>query len=210
MANGSCVSRDPGRANEAHPLAVAGAVTTGAVVGALASPITVPMAVIAGSHRREESEALAARLDPIYFERAARIRSRDPIIDAAKILESGLVAFMPSVPNGAFYPGLAVESSYPEKHGIPSRDANLRIIEATPLLRDVMILAANDPSHPTGEKATLYFNDVYRAFLKAGADYKTVFNQAMLRGSKEKRPNKAPEPTPMSVTPPAAQESRQP
>jgi hypothetical protein len=184
----------PGRqTSEPHPLAVTAAVAGGAIVGAVATPLVIASG--APLRAKEEAQSKRRLLDPIYLARLEAIQALDPVGDAIRCFEARRIVYLPSVREGAFYPGLEQESWHPERHGLPSKESNWALVQGDPRLEEVMDLTSSAPQHQDIEKPPYYISEVYFSFQRAGAFYKATFNQAMYRRVQGQRPNKSPEPT---------------
>ena len=190
FAISGCASTESTRSHEPNPLAVAAAVTGGAIVGAVAFPIAYPVAVIAGERRKEEAEANRALLDPIYEKRMAEIRSRDPVADAERVFQSDGIVLIPAFPDTDYYAGFTRESP-----SLPDFRSNSEAIRHSKLMKELIVLTSDDERHPKGEKSINYFSPVYVAFRGAAWPYKCSFNRAMVERLKTKTSNQPPEPT---------------
>jgi hypothetical protein len=189
----SCASNPSQRRDEAAALA-----TTSAMVAALPLiPVAALFRIVSGSEEKWKAKAEERRrvFDPLYRQRIEMIQARDPIADAQRALQSGSVAFLPSMPSGALYPGLEKTEFH-----LQDRDANLSAISQSELLRYLVDLMDRDKEHASGD-GVFYTSEVWNAFLKVGWSYKARFNTEVYRLRTGKEPNKAPEPTPGPVTP---------
>lgn len=126
---------------------------------------------ITGDIEKEKQKyvALVAQNDPIYEDLTARILKRDPLHDAEALQEKGVVALLPSVPDGTLFPGVDLESNFNDF------TCNADVVRSNDLLRELQDLTSKD----------LYRSDVYDRYQNVAWKYKAVFNQAMYRKKME-------------------------
>lgn len=115
---------------------------------------------------------LKERLDPIYVQKAAAVRARNPEQDAAEALRRGEAALLPTIRNGDIFPGIDFR-----RHPVKSPAENFRAIEASPLLSGIQAGFELDPSHDLARDN--YFSPVFKDFLNASNEYRARFNQLM-------------------------------
>src|SRR5688500_6213583 len=137
VAVSGCASHDSIRSTEPHPLAVASAVTAGGIVGAVASPIALPAATIAGEHRRKETEAIRVILDPVYEKHIADIRGREPESDVAHVLQSAGVVFIPAFIGTDYYAGFSRD-----RPDLPRPESNAEAIRRSALAEQLIVLTS--------------------------------------------------------------------
>ena len=117
-----------------------------------------------------QRSALKERLDPIYQNKRASIELRNPEADAREAMQGGSIAYLPSTPDGDFFPGL-------ENHANDrSRAAdNNRVVAKSPLLSALAKQLGDDPSHSIA--ADSYFSPIYHEYLDAKFKYMERFNR---------------------------------
>ena len=156
----------------------AGLATVSAMAVALPLiPVAKSYLAIVGDSGKDRRDALRARLDPVYEARTVMIDQRDPLRDVKTILQSGIKALLPSVPDGIVFPGL-------EKPGydFSAFAHNAEVVNRVELLAYLQTLMAKDPADNPQENGGLtYMGPTALRFQEATWRYKTAFNQAMYR-----------------------------
>jgi hypothetical protein len=189
--------------------------TAGGVATVSALVVALPLVPVAEGYHflsgdirelKAKVAALKVKLDPVYEERLRMIEARDPVADARSVVSEGCELLLPSIPDGRVFPGY-----FDPRMGVPASSASTPVVSPkSPTYRFLEELMDKDKLHTESEhQGVSYSGKAYTAFLKAGWRYKERFNREIVRLT-GKEPNQSPEPTPTSVTPPAAQELRQP
>lgn len=79
-------------------------------------PFTYGYRAIEDNNESKKDAVLYKKLDPVYQKRIEMIKARSPKADAEEAWNEGATAFLPSIPNGNYYPGLE-STEYNMKNG---------------------------------------------------------------------------------------------
>jgi hypothetical protein len=155
-----------------HKLADSGVLDVSALIVALPLtpliPFTTGYRAIEDSNERKRDESLYEKLDPVYQKRIEMIKARSPKADAEETWKEGATAFLPSMPNGSWYPGL--EST---EYHLKNREENWQQITTNKFLTYLQTLLSDDPLQ---RQVHNHYSEKYREFLHVRWDYKKAFN----------------------------------
>ncbi|MDB6076626.1 MAG: hypothetical protein JWO82_373 [Akkermansiaceae bacterium] len=153
----------------------------GGVAGAGAVTLALPLMPVAAVYNatsiaseKRKNEPFWQTRDPAFLERTATIRQRDPKADARRSWASGTRVFLPVSPGFYDYPGLSTQDS-PSPENVP---ANNRAVAASAFLSGIQ---KQTDCHREDYQKIRYFSAAYDGLIGASNDYKTAFNQEMLR-----------------------------
>jgi hypothetical protein len=130
-------------------------------------PFTAGYRAIEDSKDRKNDEALYEKLDPVYQKRIEMIKARSPKADAEEAWNEGATAFLPSMPNGSWYPGL--EST---EYHLKNREENQKQIATNKFLTYLQTLLSDDPL----QREVRNWNEIFKEFLHVRWDYEKAFN----------------------------------
>jgi hypothetical protein len=119
-----------------------------------------------------QRSALKDRLDPIYQSKIDTIKLRNPEQDARMAIQKGDIAFLPSTPDGDYFPGLENTAEQRTKAA-----ENNRLIARSEFLSDLVRQLGDDPSHDI--KSDTYFSPVYKDYLSAKFEFMEKYNRAI-------------------------------
>ena len=153
-----------------------GLATTSALVAAMPLmpliPFTAGYTAISESKERKSDKLLYQQLDPVYQKRIEMIQARSPEADAATAWAQGSRAYLPSVPNVGYYPGLD-----PSVYHFGRIEGNQEQIDHSEFLTYLQTLMTDDPLQAQVHS----FNDTFNKFLSTRHAYQEAFNREMFR-----------------------------
>jgi hypothetical protein len=155
--------------------------TEGALVTTSALLVALPLIPFAEAYHalndtngkaRANGELWRKTFEPIYSERTALIKKRDPAADAQTAAAQKHIAFLPSIPGAGFYPGVEQEAPNTD------RSSNTKTIQNSDFLSYLQTLMDDDPKDKN-EKEIGYRSGsaVYKEFQAASWRYKFAFNR---------------------------------